>query len=330
MKTEYTNQFDIPLLMSAWMMSDEYDYIDDPKYISATSLMRPIKEQILSKRIDDQDLIQVKDISDLAPSSLGNAVHSAVERVWLVPHLRNKALLRMGYSKEDIDNILVNPTDEEIGDNPDAITLFFEQRQKKKVLGYTIGGKYDAILSGVLHDVKTTSAYAWVHGTRDEDFIIQGSIYRWLNPDKVTEDFIRICFYFTDWSKAGTSNPDYPDARAKYRDYKLMSIADTEKWVKERVQQRIKLADADESELPECTDADVWLSETSYRYFSDPTKVNGRATRVFKDHDEAMAHWQSAGKGVVIATVPIANKCQKYCNAFTVCKQKDNFAHKEE
>lgn len=330
MKTEYTNKTDTPLLMAAWMMSDQYDYVDDPKYISATSLMRPIKEQILSKRIDDSELIQVKDISDLAPSSLGNAVHNAVEQVWTDPHLRTKALLRMGYSAEDIQNILVNPTNKEVEENPDAITLYFEQRKLAKVLGYTIGGKYDAILSGVLHDIKTTSAYAWVHGTRDEDFIIQGSIYRWLNPDKVTEDFIRICFYFTDWSKAGTSNPNYPDARTKSRDYPLWSIADTEKWVKQRIKQRIDLANADEEDMPDCTDEDVWLSETTYRYFSDPTKVDGRATRVFKTQDEATDHWQKAGKGIVLATIPTANKCQKYCNAFSVCKQKDNYAHKEE
>lgn len=329
MSKQYTNDKDVPLLFIAWLMNDEYDYSSKEKYISATSLMRPVKETILSQRVDP-DLIQVIDIAQLAPSVLGNAIHDTVERVWRDDRLRTKALLRFGYSEEDIKHILINPTAKEIQENPEHITLYFEQRKEKKVRGYTIGGKFDAILSGVLHDIKSTSAYAWANDSRALDYILQGSIYRWLNPELVTEDFIRICYFFTDWSKSGTSNPDYPDARVKYRDYPLMSIADTEAWVNDRIRQIHELRDADESVIPNCTDEEVWLAKQTFRYFSDPAKVEGRATRVFSTHEEAMDHWTKAGKGIVISPIPVANKCRDYCNAYSVCTQKDSYALKED
>ena len=45
------NDANIPLYLAAWLANDEYDYVSDPKYISATSLMKPIKELILSGRV---------------------------------------------------------------------------------------------------------------------------------------------------------------------------------------------------------------------------------------------------------------------------------------
>lgn len=317
-KNQITNKFDIPLLLAAWLMADDYDYIHDPKYISATGLMKPLRELILSPRVDTSQL-EPEDLSDRISRVLGNSVHSAVENVWLNDKTRDGVLKSLGINPEQVE---VNPEKP----NPEKTQVYIEQRAFKKLLGFTVGGKFDAVIEGIVHDIKTTSAWAWVKGTRDEDFKLQGSIYRWLNPDKITEDYLRVCFVFTDWQSGLAANtPGYPDQRVKYKDIPLYSIEETENWVRNKIQQLIKYMGSDDVDIPLCTDEDVWMTEPSYRYFTDPTKIDGRATRVFAKPEDAQKHLTEKGKGIIISTAPVAKKCSNYCSAFLVCKQKDNY-----
>lgn len=315
---ELTNNHNIPLLLSAWLLQDDYDYVHDPRYISATSLMKPIKETILSRRVETTK--DSEDVSDYISRALGNAVHNAVEATWKGKNLY-KALVRLGVSREQVE---VNPETPD----PNKVQVYVEQRTTKKICGFTLGGKFDAVLGGIVHDIKTTSAWAMVKGTKDEDYCIQGSIYRWLNPDKITEDFIRVCFLFTDWQKARVADtPGYPTARCQYKDIPLMSLQETEQWISRRLNQLKKCMDMEEELIPVCTDSDVWLEEPVFKYYADPTKTAGRSTKNFTSYSEAQAFLAEKGKGVVITPVPRARKCSEYCNAFLVCKQKDKYTH---
>lgn len=317
-----TNNHNIPLLLSAWIMSDEYDYIHDPNYISATSLMKPIQEIVLAPRVAELGEPVALDISDRIASALGNSIHNSVERVWTNKELLKQSLSFLGYSPEDINLIEVNPENPD----PEKEQVYVEQRSFKKLEGFTIGGKFDAVLGGVLHDIKSTSVWAWIKGTRDDDYRIQGSIYRWLNPDKIKEDFIRVCFLFTDWQKSMVGTVEgYPTARCAYKDVELMSTEETEKWVRTRLRQIKKFYDLSADQMPPCTDEEVWLEEPVYKYYANPEKTDGRSTRNFKDHSEAIAFLESKGKGVILSSPPKAKKCKDFCSAFLVCKQKDNF-----
>lgn len=325
---QITNNQDIPLLFSVWLMQDKYDYIHDPKYISATSLLRPTQELILSSRVvpNEDDSM---DLSELVARSLGNAIHDSVEQAWSNIEAVSEAMIHLGIDENTAKGIIVNPTDDEVKNG--AIPLYFEQRKVVEFNGFKIGGKYDAVLDGVLHDIKSTSTFAWTNNTNDENYKLQGSIYRWLNQDKITSDFIRVCFLFTDWQAfRAKQNPNYPQCRITYRDIPLLSIEETEAWIKERIDLLVKYQDVDAVELPQCTDEDVWLSDITYRYFSNPNKVDGRATRVFPAYEEANAHLIKQQKGVIISTTPVAKKCKKYCNAFDLCMQKDKFEHPED
>ena len=318
-----TNEMGVPLLFAPWLLADTYDYVDDPMYISATSLMRPLQETILAPRIE-KDPEETTDLSEFIARSLGNSVHNAVETVWKDPVLLKKSLSLLGFSDENIERIKVNPKTFEDGDYP----VYFEQRRTKKLLGYTIGGKFDAVIDGIVHDIKTTSAYAWVNNSRDNDYRIQGSIYRWLNQDIITEDFIRVCFLFTDWQKSrADASPDYPDNRVKYKDIPLMSIEETENWIRKRLTIIRDNQKTDPIDLPQCSDEEVWLVEPTHRYFSNPTKTGGRATRVFDNYADADAYLKKQGKGVIITTEPIAKRCSKYCSAFELCVQQQSFTH---
>ncbi len=318
-----TNNTGIPLALAVWVMHDEYDYINEPNYISVTQLMKPIRQIILPKRVPPELL--ATDVEDYVASALGKSIHDSVEKAWLKGYKRN--LAKLGYPPTLIDRVLVNPTDAVLAAAPDGIPVYLEQRVTKNVDGHKVGGKYDLIAEGIIHDIKSTTAYTWLYGGRDEDYIMQGSIYRWLNQDKVTEDFIRIVFVFTDWQKASAKqNPNYPQKRLEQKELPLWSIEKTEEWIRAKLAQLEKYKDAEDQHIPECTDEELWKSDPKYKYYSDPTKVSGKSTKNFDDAVEARKYManEKGGKGVII-TVPGEVKRCEYCNAAPICKQRERF-----
>lgn len=315
-----TNTSNIPLSLAVWLLADDYDYNNDPTYISATSLMKPLKQIVLGSRVEQDDKI-TPDLDDFIARSLGNSVHDSVEKAWLQGP--TKALTALGYPSNVIDRIKVNPPPEELTD--DTIAVYIEQRAIKEIAGWKLGGKFDFVAEGIVQDIKTTSAYAWVFGTRDDDFALQGSLYRWLNPDKITEDFIRINFVFTDWQRAQAAyKEDYPNSRIMSKDIPLMSYQDTEKWILTKLKQIDKYKNEPEKNVPECTDEDLWRSEAKYKYYSDPNKTSGRSTRNFKSLAEANKYKVDKGKGTVI-TIPGEVKRCLYCKAFPICEQRKRY-----
>ena len=75
-----TNKHDLNLAMQVWLLNDNYDYNTDPKYISATSLLKSVKQIILERRLSSG---LEGDISDLITSKYGTAIHSALMRLLL-------------------------------------------------------------------------------------------------------------------------------------------------------------------------------------------------------------------------------------------------------
>lgn len=316
----YTNDTDIPLGLAVWLLMDNYDYVTDENYISVTELMKPIKQIILGRRNKE---VSVTDLADKIPSALGNAIHTAVESAWL--HHHKTALKLLGYPDDVIGRVLINPTKEQLASVDNAIPIYLEQRTKKEIAGFVVGGKFDMVAEGIVQDIKSTSAYTWVYGGREEDYILQGSLYRWLNPDKITEDFIRINFVFTDWQKVtAAQNPTYPNSRCKHKDFTLKSIAETEQWVINKLNLIKKYKNLPEDQIPECTDEELWLPEPKYKYYADPLNTTGRSTKNFTDYNEALAYQASKGKGIVITEQGEPKRCG-YCPAFEICEQRKRY-----
>lgn len=321
-----TNNSNIPLALGVWLLHDTYDYQSMENYISATRLMKPLRSLILAARVPAGTVQE--DLEDYISRAFGHSLHDSIEKSWKDEGARKNALTKLGFPKEVIDRILVNPTKEELAAKPDAIPVYLEQRCFKKItimgVEYTIGGKFDMVAEGIVHDNKSTTAYAWLFGGKDEDYQLQGSIYRWLEPEKITEDFIRICFLFTDWQKLqARTNPAYPQKRLAYKDINLMDIRDTDNWVRNKITMFERYKDAPDEEIPECTPEELWMSDPVYKYYSDPTKTNGKSTKNFTDAAEAHLYWQNekGGKGIVITIEATPKRCE-YCDAAPVCKQR--------
>lgn len=337
-----TNSLDIPLVLAVWLVHDEYDYINTPNYISATGLMKPLRHILLPKRIPPEER-QAEDVADYISRGLGHSVHDSVEKAWKVGYRTN--LRKLGYPESVINRIMINPTDAELdAADFEPIPVYLEQRMFREHRGYIIGGKYDNITEGIVNDTKSTSAYSWVFGGRDTDFALQGSLYRWLDdngfedpsmdPDsrfrpRITEDYIRINFVFTDWQKMqARSNPGYPQKRVESKEIQLFSLEETEEWINEKLRLLEKFKDTPESELPECTPEELWQSDPQFKYYKDPAKANkpgARSTKNFDDLGEARRYQAEKGGVGTIKTIPGEPKRCAFCPAFDICTQKDKY-----
>lgn len=316
-----TNNSGMSLPMAVWALHDEYDYQPEENYISATSLMRPLRQLILGNRVPME--LRTADVSDYIARTLGHAIHDSIEKAWTNGYARSLRML--GYPQDVIERIRINPTDDDLIALPDIIPVYLEQREKRKLGKYLIGGKYDMVAEGIVQDYKSTSAFVWLKGSRDDEHALQGSIYRWLNPKKITEDFIRINYIFTDWQKSSTSNPAYPQNRVMSKDVPLLSMDQTEQWMSNKLDLYEKFKDAPEKEIPECTDEELWRSAPQYKYYSDPTKTDGRSSKNFDDAASARVHVVEKGGKGIIKTVPGEPKRCGHCNAFDACTQKDRY-----
>lgn len=319
---QITNSTGINLALAVWLLHDEYDYVNEPNYISATRLMKPLRHLVLPSRIKEED--RTADVADYISTALGHSLHDSIEKAWKVGYKNSLKLL--GYPDKVIERIRINPSKEDLLEDQEIIPIYLEQRAKRVINGYTIGGKFDMVAEGIVHDNKSTSAYTWLYGGRDEEHQLQGSIYRWLNPDKITADFIRICYIFTDWQKAtAKQNPDYPQSRVATKDIPLLSLEETEKFILGKIALFEKYKDTPESSLPECTDEELWRAPPQYKYYSDPTKTNGRSTKNFDNAADARAFQaDKGGKGIVITVVGEPKRCG-YCAAYPICTQKDKY-----
>lgn len=320
-----TNNTGIPLTLAVWLSHDDYDYVNEENYISATSLMKPLRHIILPSRVP-MEKRALPDVSEFIARALGHSLHDSIEKSWTKGYEKN--LAKLGYPKEVIESIRINPTPEQAKE-PGVICIYLEQRAIREHRGYKIGGKFDMLADGMLQDNKSTSVYTWTKGNRDDEHQLQGSIYRWLNPDKVTEDFIRINYIFTDWMKGMVkSDPNYPKQRVEYKDVPLLSLEETERWIDNKIALIEKHQNTPEHLLPECTPEELWMSPPQYKYYSDPTKTSGRSTKNFDSKAEADQFWrvEKASKGIVITKPGTAKRCG-YCDAFEVCTQKDKYNH---
>lgn len=314
---KYSNVSSVPLSMAVFLATDNYDYVDEPNYLSATSLIKPLRQLILSSRIPAED--SPVDLDQMIASRMGSAFHDAIERSWLTNY--RGALKELGYPSRVIEKIQINPKKEELTE--DSIPIYLEQRGFKTVGKWTIGGKFDFVGEGRVEDFKSTSVYTAIHKTNDTKYILQGSLYRWLNPEIITRGEMAIQFIFTDWSGAkARTDPAYPQKRIQQRVLKLMSVAETDAFVRRKLQLIEQYWDAPEADIPECSDEDLWRSEPVFKYYKNPQKTS-RSTKNFETKQEAYIRLAEDGHvGIVIEQPGQVTAC-RYCAGASMCSQKD-------
>lgn len=323
-----TNEHQIDLPIAVWLLQNGYnsgaDVAPEGELISVTTLMKPTRRLILERQVDyDQE---VMDVSELIASRMGHSLHDSVERAWTEGDWKG-AMRRMHYPQSVIDRVRINPDPSEI--SGDDIPIYLEQRRFKEVGGIVLTGQLDFSINGAYRDVKSTSTFSFTSGSKDKDYILQGSMYRYIMPDLIKSDTMRIEFIFTDWQRyMAKRNPNYPQARVTHKEYTLMSHEDTEAWILAKLEDIKKNAKhvKNQDKMVRCTNEELWRSEDEYKYYSNPetAKNGGRCQKSFKKLADAEQHKAEKGKGVVVTVKGEVKACE-YCPAFSVCEQRKEY-----
>lgn len=306
--------------MAVWLATDDYDHND--KVVSVTSLLRPIRQTVLAARVPEEEKAK-EDLLGRLKSRMGTAIHDSVERTWLDPSKVQQAMEALGYPKRLINAVVVNPDPSTVTE--DQFPVYLEQRVEKQIAGFTVSGKFDAVFDGTVEDIKSTSTFSYVKGGKVEDYVLQGSMYRWLNPDIITGDTVRINYIFTDWSAASTYQSGYPSAPQLSEEYDLMPTAQTEQWIRNRLNQIRNYCDAEESTIPFCTDEELWRTAPTWKYYKKGRANQSRATKNFDTKVDAHTYYASQNYAGEIVEVPGEVKACKWCPAFAVCTQKNQY-----
>ena len=319
MSARFANVSEVPLALAVFLASDYYDYSDDPTEISATTLLKPLRQIILAKRVPPGD--GMVNLADMMNSRMGSAIHDAIEKAWLSNH--KVAMEAIGLPQRVIERIAVNPTPEALASNPDLIPIYLEQRLKRKIGKWTVTGKFDFVGEGRVQDFKSTSTFTYKKQTNADKYTQQGSIYRWLDSKLITQDDMDIHYIFTDWKPAmAKTDPSYPPKRFHTQSFALMSLAETENFIRRKLELIEQYWDADEDDIPLCDDAELWRSEPVFKYYKNPEKT-ARSTKNFDTRPEAFAFMAQNGNVGIVKEVPGQVTACKYCPAFAACSQKD-------
>lgn len=324
----FTNNSNLPLSLAVFLAHDEY-----PEHregvISATGLLKPVKQIILGMQVAKASAGSTTDISSRIASSFGTAVHNGMEAAWISDRLP-ETLASLGYPPGMIKLVRVNPTDVQLEEDEDIIPIYTEFRTEKEFCGWTISGEFDMVADGRVRDLKTTGTYGFMKSTNDDKYIKQGSIYRWLNPKKITDDVMAIDFVFTDWSgmQAKIQADKYPQQRMMEKLYTLMTYDETNDFIKNKLSQIDSLRFAPQSEMPRCTNDELWVDPSRWKYYK---KIGAkRATRVYDTNTEAMAHFTKDGSiGIVMEHKGEVKAC-RYCEAVSTCNQANEYINSGE
>lgn len=315
MQQRVTNNAGLDLTAAVWLAVDEYTYDTRPNYISVTTLIKPIRQVVLARRVPAED--RTIDLLDRVKSSIGTVLHRGIEHSWK-EHYRS-SLEKLGYPKRVIDAVRINPAVIE----PDTIPVFTEFRSEREIAGFVVSGQVDLIIDGRLRDAKSTTVWAYQSQKSVEGWKLQGSIYRWLNPEKIQHDELLIQYLLLDWSRADSKrSSDYPPHAVPARSIKLMGLHETEQWIKNRLHLLQQYADAPDHDIPECNEEELWRSAPIYKYYAK-VDATGRSTKNFTTALAARQYMAEHGGKGRVDMVPGTVKACLYCPAFSICQQKD-------
>lgn len=318
MAQQYANVGAVPLAIAVFLASDNYDHNDDPNTISATALMKSLRQIILPTRMVHGEALP--NLADQLKSRVGSAIHDGIERAWLYNY--GRAMHALGYPQNVIDKVQVNPLPEELRER--SIPIYLEQRLSKKVGKWTVTGKFDFVAEGKVQDFKTTSVYTYKNQVNATKHTLQGSIYRWLDPKIIFQNYMEIHYIFMDWkANMARNDPNYPKQAILTQSFDLLELAVTNRYITQKLSDIEKYWNTNEADIPQCTDEDLWRSEPKYKYYKNGDITSKRSTKNFDSWGDAVTHMQTQDNSGAVKIVPGQVTACKYCSAFALCSQKD-------
>lgn len=313
MKTEYIPAMHLSIPLAVGLLSDDYDFERSENTFSATDLLKPDREFQLLQKLNTK----VIDINGSIAALMGKALHQWFDEAWDNPQAIAALEPVLGIPKSTLENLTVlKEIPEDLSKLPSTYVLR-EQRLTKAIAlfggeEFNISGKFDLVINGAVQDYKTMSTYSYMLGN-PEKFIMQMSIYRWLMPELITEDFCNIHYIITDF-KASNYEKDAPKHPAFSKQYPLKSLMETENFITNK----LNLLDAD---LKLCSDEDLWKGPSVYKVYKDLNNQS-RSMKNSETYTEAAHYVAKKGYGHIVEVPSKARRCNM-CSVRLNCAQAD-------
>lgn len=216
-----------------------------------------------------------------------------------------------------------------------ADNMILEERLFLEIDGWKISGGIDVQEffgdDVIIHDYKTTSTYAIMDGHKEE-WETQLNLYALLVEanKKVRVTKLRIVAILRDWSGAQAKRDAmYPQTPIVVLDIPLWSFDERVAYARGRIaaHREARFADRMGDDLPECSDQERWVKESSWAVMKEGNK---KASKVFDNEAEAVALITEKGKGYSVEYRPGASTrcqycgCNPWCGQYAAMAQKDN------
>ena len=286
-----TNNKGFPLALVKAVENDSYSRGTADR--SVTGLLAPPRQAALIERHGDEI---TEDVSDRTFALYGQLVHLLLERA--------------GEQSRNAIN---------------------EERLYTNVNGWTISGQTDTLTltedqrSWIISDYKFVTAYKFKRdysGTlvMDEGYENQLNLYgHLLRENGFKVDGLKIVAIYRDWSKLEAKrDSNYPQLGAETHDVPLWS----EERAKAFMEERVRLHQDAENDLPECTDDERWAKPDKYALMPNAKSV--RARKLFNSEVDATA-WAAANNmkpgWVIEHRRGVNTRCESYCLVSEYCEQ---------
>jgi hypothetical protein len=192
-----------------------------------------------------------------------------------------------------------------------------ERRLSIEVGGWTVSGGMDLYNEGgILSDYKFVTAYKFKGGVAPKEYEEQLNCYAEIlrsNQHPVT--CLQIVAILRDWSKLEAArDPEYPQTQVIIVPVPLWEPERARRFISDRVvlHQQARLT------LPLCSHDDRWAKPDTFAVTKQGAK---RASRVYENEDEAVAHAAQDAKLFVSKRPGSNTRCEHYCAVAKYCTQ---------
>ena len=345
------------LSVAVMLATDNYNYNPNPKAISATTVMKPLRMlQLQQLKGNDK---RVLNIQHLVASRTGSVVHTMLEESWLNEVNRALALAKLG--KGDLE-IIVNPTKtQQKAASQSTITVWVEQYAEKKLSLNILTGTFDFVANGLLEDLKNTNAFKVVKTMKEIpkfnnliealpeakltikeyynlleairktcptvfDYSIQGSLYKYLNPDKIKNDSMLIQFIIKDYAaKTAEKDLTYPQTNPYQQEIPLFNHEEVEGWLMYKLS---LLNTASMENLAVCDEAELWRDPTVWKVYASTKSTRCMNGGTFDSMTRAEMFKRGKKPGAVVKKIASYPKRCMYCGVRNSCTQADKMGVK--
>lgn len=278
-----TNKLNLPQAFVDLVQAEEDNKEHDPKKFGVTTLLKPTREILLSRRHE----IEI-DVSDCINKLFGTAFHSLIEK-----HDKT-GMSELELEEKVLDDYVLRG----------RLDLYDEKEES--VIDYKTGTVWKVMFKDFDDWYKQGMMYAWLQSRK-------GYIVR----------KVKFYVFLKDWTAREARNkPDYPQSQIYVYEFnvKLSDLIFIEGWLTNKFMSISEQSRLSDDELAPCSDQECWYTGDKWAVYKNVS--DAKAQRVFDTREEAEGYLinKMRNQGIVVFRQGEYRKCQDYCEVCNFCK----------